>query len=282
MGRAELIRKSNSRRRTIMEIMNNSAKRVDLTDLQFLTKSGMIQNDEVLALVMKAKVTQVKSVHRYAITPPKREGERWQTSFKKVDGTRINIRGNSEEDLLLKLYPLYFNGTHIDKMTFRNVFDEWIEYKSGLSSPNTVKRHRQHYAKYVAPSKLDRMELRKIDDLCIEVECNRIVREFNLSNKEWVNLKTVINGCFEYAVKKKYVSSNPMSNDEVEFFVRRESMDMNANILTFFPRIVLRYLTFEVSRHTFAHLDEYSLNDSINSPAAIYCASFSDSHVDSP
>ena len=184
---------------------------ISITDLQYLAKSGMMQSEEVLAVVMKTKIAQVKSVHKYAITPPKREKGRWQTSFRKPDGTRINVRGNSEEDLLLKLFPMYFNGTHIDKMTLRMVFDEWLDYKSGLSSPNTIKRHKQHYAKYVAPSKLDQMELREIDDLCIEMECNRIVREFNLSNKEWVNLKTVINGCFEYARKKKYILENPMA-----------------------------------------------------------------------
>lgn len=33
---------------------------------------------------------------------------------------------------------------------------------------------------------------------------------YNLSNKEWVNLKTILNGMFEDAYRMKYLSENPM------------------------------------------------------------------------
>ena len=54
------------------------------------------------------------------------------------------------------------------------------------------------------------MRILKITEILLETECNRIVREFNLSNKEWVNLKTILNGMFEYACRMKYLQENLM------------------------------------------------------------------------
>ncbi len=35
------------------------------------------------------------------------------------------------------------------------------------------------------------------------------MKDFNLSNKEWVNLKTILNGMFEYACRMKYLQEIP-------------------------------------------------------------------------
>lgn len=64
------------------------------------------------------------------------------------------------------------------------------------NSANTIKRHRQHYAKYFEPSKLHSMKLTAIDTFILETECNRIVKEFDLTRKAWGNAKTILNGMF--------------------------------------------------------------------------------------
>lgn len=59
------------------------------------------------------------------------------------------------------------------------------------------------------------MKIKKIDELILEQECNRIVKEYNLSRKEWCNAKTILNGMYEYAVRKKYLAENPMSKVQI-------------------------------------------------------------------
>lgn len=49
----------------------------------------------------------------------------------------------------------------------------------------------------------------------MEKECNRIVKEFNLPWKEWCNAKGILNGMYEYAVRKKYLTENPMSKVQI-------------------------------------------------------------------
>lgn len=42
--------------------------------------------------------------------------------------------------------------------------------------------------------------------------CNRIVKDFKLSRKEWTNLKTILLGMFTHAFKKKYLTENLMKH----------------------------------------------------------------------
>lgn len=78
-----------------------------------------------------------------------------------------------------------------------------------------MKRHTQHYKKYFAASVLDNMRIAQINELVLEQECNRIIREFNLSRKEWCNAKTILNGMYAYAVRKKYLTENPLTNVQI-------------------------------------------------------------------
>ena len=164
---------------------------------------------------MSKKIDLVKKSHPYSITPPTTEKGRWQTRFKDENGKYKNIKAQTEEELWEKLVPLYFSNSHIDK-TFHTIFEEWIDYKKELTgSPNTITRHKQHYRKYFESSKLHTMKFKQIDSLLLETECNRIVREFNLARKEWTNVKTILLGMFEYATRKKYITSNPMSDVKI-------------------------------------------------------------------
>jgi integrase len=168
---------------------------------------------------MATKREQVKKLHTYAITAPSHVKGRWQTCYRDKDGKRINIKAPTEEKLLDKLIPIYLSDSHIEKLTFHGLYEEWLDYKKSIvNSPNTIKRHEQHYKKYFEPSLLHNHKMVKIDELILETECNRIVRENDLSRKEWTNIKTILNGMFEYAVRKKYLVDNPV--DKVQILVK--------------------------------------------------------------
>lgn len=182
-------------------------------------KNGIITPDSVLDIIMANQREKVKKVHPYAITPPANAKGRWQTRYLGRDGKSKNIKAQTENELLDKLIIIYFSNLHFENLTFHELFEEWLEYKSNVAnSPNTIKRHRQHYNKYFAPSVLDSMRVMKIDELLLEKECNRIVREFNLPRKEWCNAKTILNGMYSYAIRKKYLQENPL--DHVQILVK--------------------------------------------------------------
>lgn len=184
--------------------------------LQNAVEFGIINIDSVLDMLMSTRREQILKLHPYAITPPATENGRWQTCYKDEQGKRKNIKAQSKEELLDKLIPIYFANTHIDNLKFCGLYEEWLEYKATVTnSPNTIKRHKQHYRKYFAPSCLHNMKIKKIDEIILEQECNRIVKEYNLSRKEWCNAKTILNGMYEYAVRKKYLADNPMNKVQI-------------------------------------------------------------------
>lgn len=198
-----------------MKLQSNESQNI----LQQLIASGIINEDSVLDIVMQKRKEEIKKMHPYAITPPKEAGGRWQTSYRDKDGKRKNIKARTEEEILEKLIPVYFPETHLEKLTFHGLYEEWLQYKATVtSSINTIKRHNQHYTKYFEESILDNMKIKNIDELLLEQEANRIVKDFNLSRKEWCNVKTILNGMYKYAIRKKYLSENPM--DKVQILVK--------------------------------------------------------------
>lgn len=190
-------------------------KKVDNLRLSLLNDAidcGILDMDGVLDTLMSTKREQLLKIHPYAITPPTSAKGRWQTCYKDSVGKRKNIKAQTKEELLDKLIPIYFSNSYLDKLTFHGLYEEWLEYKATVTnSPNTIKRHKQHYHKYFEVSPLHNMKIKKIDELLLEKECNRIVKEFNLPRKEWCNVKTILNGMYEYAVRKKYLAENPMN-----------------------------------------------------------------------
>lgn len=186
---------------------------------QFAIESGIIDFDSVSKQIMNAQVSKVETLHPYAITPPKESGGRWQTFWKDKNGQRHNIRAQTREKLFEKLVPLYFSDLHIDNLTFENLFCEWVEYKSNIAnSPNTITRHKQHYKRYFQNLSISQKKIKLIDELELESICNNIVRENNMSRKEWTNVKTILIGMYSYAVRKGYLSINPL--DKVEIHVK--------------------------------------------------------------
>ncbi len=190
-----------------------------LNILSAIIADGIINTDSVLDTLMSTKREQILKLHPYAITPPATENGRWQTCYKDEKGNRKNIKAQTREELLDKLIPIYLSNSHIDKLTFYGLYEEWLEYKATVTnSPNTVRRHKQHYRKYFEPSCLHNMKVKKIDELILEQECNRIVKEYNLSRKEWCNIKTILKGMFSYSIRKRYLIDNPM--DKVQIYVK--------------------------------------------------------------
>lgn len=201
-------------------VMNNYNSQINL--LCDALNCGIFNIDDVHESIMASKREKLKAIHPFAITPPSEKNPRWQTYYKNADGSRKLFRAQTEEELLDKLIPIYFPKKDIDNLTFGALYEEWLSYKSTIAnSPNTIKRHKQHYTKYLEKSVLHKKKLSQIDELLLEQECNRIVKEFNLPRKEWCNVKTILNGMYEYAIRKKYITENLMNKVQIHIKFRQ-------------------------------------------------------------
>ena len=86
-------------------IYNEYSKKDIIPILQNALEDGIISADSVLDTIMATKRQQVRTMHPYAITPPKSDGGHWQTRYRDADGNYKNIKAQTENELLDKLIP---------------------------------------------------------------------------------------------------------------------------------------------------------------------------------
>lgn len=188
--------------------------------LQSAINYDIIDLGSVYEQIMSKETEMLLNLHPYTITPPPSESARWQTSYRdETTGKRRIIKAQTKEELLRKLVPIYFSKLHNDNLIFEDLFNEWINYKSTIAnSQNTIMRHKQHYRKYFQNLPISQKKIKLIDELELESICNNIVRENNMTRKEWNNVKTILNGMFQYAIRKKYLPENLM--EKVVIYVK--------------------------------------------------------------
>ena len=153
--------------------------------------------------------------HNYAITEPCASNPRWQTYVKLEGGVKRRlVRARGFDDLLEKLYNIYFVENGLNAMTMGDLFREWLSYKECLTdSQKTIRRHEQHWKKYF--SDIAKKKVRSYDRLELQKDCNVLVRTNQMTSKEWQNVKTILSGMFDYAFEKHYIKQNIMSNVKI-------------------------------------------------------------------
>lgn len=183
---------------------------MDLQTLHEALDYGIIDEDTLQQqLEMKQKELMLKK-HPYAITLL--SCGRWQTYYiDHASGKRKELKASTREKLEEKLYQKYKEAKDLEKLTMDQLYERWLEYKTAITeSPNTIKRHKQHYRKYFEGTELFGTQVSKVDKIELQSFCNRLVKDYNMSSKEWTNVKTILKGMFEYAVDKELIDKNPM------------------------------------------------------------------------
>lgn len=193
-------------RNQIAQLNNNTANLPDMT-LNQLLECGIISKGSLVEKLMTtAKVLQQ---HKYKITEPKDSNGYWRTHYIDENGNRKDIKVKTKEELVKRLVAIYTGIDKAQKITFQKLFWEWLEYKRTITaSPNTIQRHRQHYMKYFHDTEIDNKPIANITEIYLEKFLNNMVKSFNITHKEYGNVKGVVNGMFEYAVRMKYLQDN--------------------------------------------------------------------------
>lgn len=173
----------------------------------------MVDNSRVLHNLNMNKRIAVLERHTYAITEPPASGGRWQTYVKESDKRRI-IRAATYDGLIEKLYDFYFLRGGSSVLSMDALFYEWLKYKECITnSMKTIRRHEQHWNKYFSSWKSEKIT--SYDFLELQKQCNLLVKNNDLSSREWQNIKTILSGMFDYATKKHYISENVMRDVKI-------------------------------------------------------------------
>lgn len=177
----------------------------------------------LLDVIDMNKKEMVEAVHKYKISQLTGKDQRWHTYIPADTKRGIKeIKKNTEKEIIDFLIGFYGLGG----LTFAELYSEWIKYKETItSSSSTIRRHGQHFNKYFVneKSKLLKMDISKIDKLTLQSECNGLVKKFDMTRKEWRNVKTIVNGMFEYAFDKHLIKENPCERLKITVKYRQEN-----------------------------------------------------------
>lgn len=164
----------------------------------------------------KEKIRQlVELKHPYAICGGKEKAltKEQKKAGVKAKKTRYHTRieggkqiyAGSEDELFAKLHQYYYGEVNYTLGELYEPYTEWKKKRKNLVQ-GSVKRERNIFKKYIRESRLARMKMTRIRASDIEEFMSSFSEQ--LSRHQLGNIKSVINGIFDYAVSRDIVTIN--------------------------------------------------------------------------
>lgn len=173
----------------------------------------MINLDEVSKQVNMKIINRIEEVHNYKITSLQGvNDQRWQTYVvdkTKKTGRKI-IKATTKEKLYQKLAGYYGISEDPSGSTMSDIFKEWIPFKRSITnSENTIYRHVNHWRRYCENKSIVNKPMKDINVIQLDSWANSMIKDNDMTRKEWQNIKTVISGIWEYSYRSGIISTNP-------------------------------------------------------------------------
>lgn len=161
--------------------------------------------DDVLKMTHKKLVEQK---HPYAINS--RTNGRVITTVRE-DGKLKQISAVTMEDMFDKLYLFYYENKK--KLTLNDLFPEWKAERLKDKSLNikTVKRDTEHWNKYYKEHSIIYVPISKLTIKMMNDFFNSTITKFNLSNREYNNMKSIMIALMRVTIDEEIIVENPMN-----------------------------------------------------------------------
>ena len=197
----------------------NDYMKVSTELLQFIKENDSINlNNErdVADWLEQMNKKNVIEKHPYKITEMMKHGETYYLTYL-YDETKSNnrrqITAKSKTDLENKIYKNY-----LDKQvrTFENIYHEWYDtaYKTRVKE-TAYARMGTDFTRFVENTDFAKKPLSHIDTCDVEDFLHNAIIQYKLKLQGYKNLKSLLNGVFKYARKKKYITENPVDLAEI-------------------------------------------------------------------
>lgn len=196
--------------------------------LKYAINNGMINLDEVSRNVNMKMIDKVKEIHAYTITAPSTliKDQRWQTYVAddtKKTGRRL-VKAQTEEDLYKKLAKIYGIIEDGNVLTMNDMFEKWLPYKRSITnSENTIYRHVNHWKRYCINSEICKSNMRELNTIQLESWANILIKNNNMTRKEWQNVKVIIGGIWDYTFRSGLIKTNPWAGIKISVKYRQVS-----------------------------------------------------------
>lgn len=159
----------------------------------------------------------IESKYKFAISYDK---NRNQYYTRDLNNPKNKIRAVTREGLEKKLYDKFFGGEK--DTTIDALFWEYLDWKSGIVSSETIARERNYYKKFVGNTDFAKQDIRKLK----HSDVKKFLWQYSekVTRKELGGMKTALIGTYAYAIDNDIVSENiaeQVSTKGIKCIVRR-------------------------------------------------------------
>lgn len=131
---------------------------------------------------------------------------RWYTYVPLRDNSR-KLLSKATERQLIDCIARHYQDLELNPMIFE-LFDEWIDYKLQMKdiALGTRDRYQSDYNRFIAPTSFSKRKIRSITEEDIDELVRGVIRDNDISAKTFSGFRTIVNGMFRYAKRKKYTT----------------------------------------------------------------------------
>lgn len=234
--------------------------------LQFAIESGMINLSYIQDKYEMNKRAELLSKHKWAISQGK-DGY-WRTYLPDEKNRRKMVKRKTQKDienLVIKYICSQEENDKIkkNKIIFKDLYREWlISKEKHTNSSSYIKRITADWEKYYVP--LTDLINKPIDEFTkIELDdwAHEMIKEKELSKKQYYNMSIIIRQSLEYAVEKKYIEENPFEKIKI-------NSKMFRKVKKPLPQTQV-YMTDEIPKIVYDMLRRFKNNPENTSPLAV-------------
>ena len=181
--------------------------------LQFRNGDGSIDLDGVKEYMTKARKNNILDNYRGQIKKLNGKDQRYYIKLKdksRSDG-RYTIKAVTEEELLEKVFLWHLeNVEKIKEPTLASIFPEFLEYKKKTTwAESTVKRNLSVWKNHYKDTDIINVPIRKIRLKHLQEWAYGLIKDHDLTQKEFGNIATWMKQMFEYAAMEEIIDRNP-------------------------------------------------------------------------
>ena len=179
--------------------------------LDFLCRNGMIDMDDVQEQIVDSERKSILKAHPYAISHGK-DG-RWRTWVpdKKAKDGRKKIAKSTREKLEEAIVCYYLENDkdlQRKRMTLRELYPKWIEYKRLHSAETTIPRVESDWKKFYENDPIVDKRIRELTKLELDEWIHAKIREHDMTKNIYFNMSLIIRQCLDYAVELEVMEEN--------------------------------------------------------------------------
>lgn len=186
--------------------------------LSFMSSHGTIDLSRVRNDMIKAEIDNfIENTHTSPITQG--PDGRWRTSVYEGKKRRL-IAKTSLDDLKLEVYCFYTGILKEDvfkEHTIETLYPRWKEYKSLHTNAETsIMRIESVWKNHYLNDDIIKIPISEIDRLTMDTWAHKLIKDGNLTKKQYYNLTMIARQVLDYAVMLGLIPVNPFSQVKID------------------------------------------------------------------